>query len=263
MKAGTLEKLKFKRLRSVLGLPDWQLVGVLESVWQATYHNAPAGDIGRLSNQDIAACIGWTDDPDTLVNALVETGWLDTDPIHRLLIHDWEEHCAAWLKANFARHGKQFAQPTEQLTEQLTEQPTKHATKHAAMQGSAKLPPNQAKPNLTNPRDTTVSKDAPPPFPSDIDSPQLREARDNWIGFKAESGHQYKPRALKALVTRMSKRAREHGEQTVVDAIERAIGTPYKGWDFDEWFAGKGPTQSRVATPADLEHFDLINGSAR
>lgn len=135
MKIGTTEKLKFKKLQRILKLPLWQAVGLLESVWKMAYRNAPAGDVGRLSDDDIAAAIEWDGDAMELVDALVQTGWLDRDPTHRLLIHDWEKECEAWLRGNFEKHGKSFAQPTcsvvsnqleasKQPTEQTAKQPT-------------------------------------------------------------------------------------------------------------------------------------------
>jgi hypothetical protein len=41
---------------------------------------------------DIADGIGWDGDPDQLVNALVQSGWLDECSCHRLRVHDWPEH---------------------------------------------------------------------------------------------------------------------------------------------------------------------------
>lgn len=140
MKIGTTEKLKFKNLQRRLKLPLWQAVGLLETIWKVAYRNAPAGDIGRLPNDEIAAAIEWAGDADELVKVLVETRWFDADPVHRLLVHDWEEECEGWLRANFERYKKQFAKPThikppddegqdtKQLAVQTTVQPTSSAS---------------------------------------------------------------------------------------------------------------------------------------
>ena len=93
MKAGTESKAKFKKLQRRLGLRQWQCVGLLESVWQVTARDAPRGDIGRLSNEDIAATIEWEGDENELVATLVATGWLDECDTHRLVVHDWHDHC--------------------------------------------------------------------------------------------------------------------------------------------------------------------------
>lgn len=109
MKLGTESKLKFKCLQRRLGLSLHATVGLLETLWLVTYSNAPAGDIGRLSNEEIAAAIEWDRDADELVQALVEYCWLDLDDESRLIVHDWSEHCAQFLKGAFAKHGKTFA----------------------------------------------------------------------------------------------------------------------------------------------------------
>lgn len=109
MKSGTTEKVKFKRLKRALDLPMWQAAGLLETLWSITSQNTPDGAIGRLANEDIAAAIEWSGDADALVDALVDSGWVDRDDEFRLIVHDWSDHCSNYLRGNFAKHGKQFA----------------------------------------------------------------------------------------------------------------------------------------------------------
>lgn len=109
MKTGTESKLKFKKLQRLLGLPLWQATGVLESLWQCTVRNAPSGDIGRLSNEDVAFAIEWERDADELINALVECGWLDLCDKHRLVVHNWRIHCPDFVKR---RNSKRSPTPT-------------------------------------------------------------------------------------------------------------------------------------------------------
>lgn len=86
-----------------------------------------------------------------------------------------------------------------------------------------------------------------PPFSKNVDTPKLRKALDDWLAYK---GRKYKPRGLQALVTRLEFRVLHHGEQAVINAIERAMSQGYKGWDFDEWFEHKpGKTPQRLPTP--------------
>lgn len=158
MKIGTTQTLKFKKLQRRLSLPLWQATGLLESLWKMAYRNAPAGDIGRLSNEDIATAIEWESDADELVAALVETGWLDADPVHRLLIHDWEKECESWLRGNFEKHGKQFAQRTLPNGLATTNDVAQQPTKHPALQDSTRL--LHSLPSLTIPSPAAA---APPP----------------------------------------------------------------------------------------------------
>ena len=93
MKRGVPDHPKTKLLMTLLGLARYQAVGVLESIWHFAASYAKRGDIGRWTNQEIASAIGWDKDADGLIEGLVEARFLDADPKHRLLIHDWQEHC--------------------------------------------------------------------------------------------------------------------------------------------------------------------------
>lgn len=133
MKAGTEAKLKFKALKRRLDLPLWQAIGLLEALWRATEHNAPAGDIGRLTDDEIASAIEWSGPADVLISALVDLHWIDRDPEFRLIIHDWSDHAPNYLKGAFAKHAKQFAndvakQRNGQANSVLSTMPGHHAT---------------------------------------------------------------------------------------------------------------------------------------
>jgi len=93
MKRNTPMHPKTNMLAAFLGVRRCQAVGVLEMLWHFTAQYCPAGDVGRRTNAQIAAFIDWpVDDADRLIDALIDTGWLDKDPEHRLLVHDWHEH---------------------------------------------------------------------------------------------------------------------------------------------------------------------------
>lgn len=97
MKNQTIQSTKFLKLKRRLKIPTFQVVGLLESLWILTATNTPDGGIGRRSNEDIAAFMEWDDDHDCLIEHLVETGWIDKDPVHRLVIHDWTDHAPKWV----------------------------------------------------------------------------------------------------------------------------------------------------------------------
>jgi len=152
MKAGTESKIKFKRFKRRLKLPHWQAVGILEAIWQLTAHSAPEGDIGRHSNEDIAASIEYDGDEDELVSALIDSGWLDACEVHRLVVHDWAEHAPNYVKGNIQRHGKQFAKvasPGEPPREPPRERPL------------GILPPSLVKPSLVKPSQAKPSQAKP------------------------------------------------------------------------------------------------------
>ncbi|WP_339742623.1 hypothetical protein [uncultured Rubinisphaera sp.] len=162
MKAGTTELLKFKKLARRLNLRVWQTMGLLECLWHVTAKNRPMGDIGYFSNDDIALLLDWDDSADELIEALVETCWLDRDDEFRLIVHDWSEHVPNYLKGNFSKHHRIFAdevakQRAKEGAKQVAKEGAKQPAKEGAKNPPLKLPPNQANPNQVNP---------PPPTPS-------------------------------------------------------------------------------------------------
>lgn len=114
MISGTVNHVKFKRLARELKLAEWQCVGILESIWMFTAKSHICGDIGTSDNIDIAIGIGWNDDEDELINALVKSKWVDECRTHRLVIHDWHIHCPNHVKGNVKKYGKSFA--SEKIT---------------------------------------------------------------------------------------------------------------------------------------------------
>ena len=54
MKHVTPDLMKFKRLQRSLGESLRSTVGILELLWIATQKNAPAGDIGKFSDEEIS-----------------------------------------------------------------------------------------------------------------------------------------------------------------------------------------------------------------
>jgi hypothetical protein len=147
MKSNTPDLLKFKRLQRRLGVPVAHVCGLLELLWISTAKNAPQGDIGRFTNEEIAIGCYWDGAPDEFVKALVDCGWLDNDPEYRLVVHDWHDHAPRWVHGNLRRYKRNFvsgtSQPTEQPTREATEQPTREPARDA--------PPSQAKPSQVKP----------------------------------------------------------------------------------------------------------------
>lgn len=106
MKNKTPELLKFKRLHRRLGFRTRrETIGLLEALWIFAQNNARAGDVGRYTDDELAAELEWSGSPAELVAALVETGWLDRCLERRLLIHDWADHSPNWLKGVVAKMG--------------------------------------------------------------------------------------------------------------------------------------------------------------
>lgn len=105
MKRTAMQHTKLKRLMKALDCPQYVAVGILESLWHLTARETPIGNIGKLSNDDIALQIDWREEPDSLVQGLLASGWLDIDEDHRLRVHDWMEHCDDATKKHLERSG--------------------------------------------------------------------------------------------------------------------------------------------------------------
>ncbi len=109
MKREAVGHTKMKRLCRNLGIELWQAIGLLDSIWMLTAREAPRGDLGKLSNEDIALAIEYRGDETKMIEALVSSGWLDRDPIERLVIHDWHEHAEDTVHRRVARARLTFA----------------------------------------------------------------------------------------------------------------------------------------------------------
>jgi hypothetical protein len=154
MKKAALTSLKLKKLQRRLKLPLWQAIGLLETLWKVTESDAPAGDIGKHSNADLALAIEWEGDADELISALLECGWLDASDKYRLAVHNWPVHAPNYLKGGFAKNGKTFIRASEPKVAAISNNgvdnslaPAKHllSTCHA----DAKVTPTS--PNLSYP----------------------------------------------------------------------------------------------------------------
>lgn len=104
--------LKFKKLQARLGMREWQVKGILQSIWHFTAINAIRGDIGRHSNEDIALGIDYDVElADELIAELLATGWLDEDSTHRLVVHDWGDHVPDYIRKRVERAKETFIKP--------------------------------------------------------------------------------------------------------------------------------------------------------
>lgn len=113
MKRGTIDHPKMRALVAALPIGGcrYQAVGILESLWHFTALYAYRGDIGRHSDEAIAEWIGWKSSPDSLIGALVKTGWLNrVDGPERLTVHDWVEHCDDAVRMRMKREAAKAEQ---------------------------------------------------------------------------------------------------------------------------------------------------------
>ena len=68
-------------------------VGILVSLWTWAVQNAPSGDLSAVNDRTIARESQWKRKPETLVDALTKSGFLDADR----KLHDWEEYAELYI----------------------------------------------------------------------------------------------------------------------------------------------------------------------
>jgi len=235
MKAGTQNHPKFKRLMRVLGIPEYQAIGLLEAVWLMTANSAWGGDLGKHSDEDIAATIDWRGDPEKLVAALIETGWLDpVEDERRLVVHDWEDHCPEYIRKRFVRQSKSREKPKPSSVNGGQRQPPSDSVGQRQTESAdgALTKPNQVYSNQANSREEDLPADAGP-TPQDV--------VDEWNQVVGVAGcrklTETKKRAFKARL--------EDSDwcENWREAIERVRCSPFctgdndRGWKADiDWF---------------------------
>lgn len=108
VKRQALGHTKMKRLCRKLDIPLWQGVGLLESIWHLTAGEAPQGNIGKLSDEDIALGIDYRGNESEMIAALVHCVWLERSDKFRLVVHDWFDHCEDSVHMKLVRQGLSF-----------------------------------------------------------------------------------------------------------------------------------------------------------
>lgn len=108
---------KRRRLEKLIG-PG--AVGYLVDLWIATAVSRPDGVLSGWRPSDIAEEVDWTGDPETLIGALIESGFVDRREDGVVVVHDWMVHQGwasgsssrsnmARLKALIRHHGEEAA----------------------------------------------------------------------------------------------------------------------------------------------------------
>ncbi len=99
---------KTSKLADELGLasaalnPNVLAVGLLVSLWTWAIQNAYNGDLSGCSARSIAEACLWKKKPETLVKALIKTGFLDED----MKLHDWDEYACLLMEQEENRRAK-------------------------------------------------------------------------------------------------------------------------------------------------------------
>ncbi len=91
-------------------------VGMMEMLWHFAGQYAPAGDVGRFEDGHIEEEAGWYTwkkaASGAFIKAALDSNWLDIHDLHRILVHDWPEHCDDAIHMRLARAREFFADGT-------------------------------------------------------------------------------------------------------------------------------------------------------
>jgi hypothetical protein len=100
---------KLRTLARILGIPQYAADGVFDRLIRVTSKYAPRGDIGKWTDEQIAAALDWNDSPEVVIAALVESGLMDPSEDGRVIVHDWPDHCEDSVHNQLARKALFFA----------------------------------------------------------------------------------------------------------------------------------------------------------
>jgi len=103
---------KFFRLKTLLKLTKGECLGYLEAVWHFTGRYTPNGNIGKYSVEEIEAWVEWDGEEGALISAMITAKWIDNDPVHGLIVHDWCKHADDATRLSLKRANTAFIVPT-------------------------------------------------------------------------------------------------------------------------------------------------------
>lgn len=151
-------------------------IGYLELLWAFTGKQAPAGNIGKFPDGAIARACDFMGEPQSFLQCLLQSGFIDLHPVHRYVVHDWQEHCPRWVAAKLGKLGAQFVGNGPPIsTVERTAVATVVATAEASSR--ARVPPGEGK-----------GREGKPCQGSESTSPESVDNGDNSIGPERRPG---------------------------------------------------------------------------
>ena len=74
-------------------------IGLLICLWLWGMDNTTSGNLDGISARTIARAAKWDGDPEQLLDALIDSGFIDVDDAGRKFIHDWAEYEGKYISA--------------------------------------------------------------------------------------------------------------------------------------------------------------------
>lgn len=264
---------KTKRLARRLDDTVRGTVGLLHMLWWWAMDYAPDGNLTRYESEDIADAVMWDGDPDTLINALVEVGFID-DGDDGLYIHDWNEYAGRLIdkREQNAERKRKSRERQKPVTRTSRGQAQDDRESHRATVPN-QTKPNQTKPNPTEPNDdmkvtqVTYSNTAEGEVAATTDqsSSSVHDPRLAQIAkaFESEGFGQLSPMVRDKLVALLEDYDVEWIKQAMLEAITHGVRTmAYVESCLMNWrkagriTRGEKPGRSRSREPAKNEEVD-------
>lgn len=263
MKHGTMQLVKFKKLHRRLGFKTTrETAGLLEVMWLVAARETPRGDIGQMDNETIAIELEWDGDPDYLVEALVETRWLDHHPEHRIIVHDWADHAARFVHGVASKKGGIIESTVDDYSERLQSRTTVDDVTHDSRQpaGAGTTIPSLTIPNHTKEKsapdggslsdygsgtDETKKPRGPAYRPERAKLPFASERfRHGWLEW-VQHRREIKKKLTPTAVEKQLKALAEMGEQRALAAIDHTIR--------NGWVGIREPENPRAGPPKEFD----------
>ena len=224
---------KTYRLASNLQIPQYSAVGILVSLWTWALDNAEDGSLCEFPSNAIARACFWDGDPSVLVEALIESGWIDED----MSLHDWYDYAGRLIEFRKKERTrlKQYRSRTKQVRTS-----TIHSTD--AVEYNATVP-NQTVPNQTKPAVSRIDDKSALLTESEMDAMREQQALMNECYDLAESI------GLKSSSDRMKCDgcAADYSAEWLIEALKRTanVAPDKRNWNYiikgmlDKWKAAE------------------------
>lgn len=102
---------KTLRLVRLLGIDKYGVGGRLVALWHWAIDNAPDGDLGADCADILAEVMGWDGEPERLMDALTQVGYVDRAENGAYLLHDWWDYAGRLIekrKSDLLRFGREY-----------------------------------------------------------------------------------------------------------------------------------------------------------
>lgn len=154
MKLGGLDHPKTLDFAARLDVILPQAIGHLELLWAFVAQKTPHGNVGKWPDGAVARASQWSGDPTVFVTALCEAGFIDEHPVHRYIVHDWQEHAPRWVTSKLSRAKESFCAPHDPSEERTPQSEKPDSSGESTEDNSGDYSPDDSadsKPSLAKP----------------------------------------------------------------------------------------------------------------